>query len=162
MFELNSSNLPNDIKTAKSLELLGIEVEDNKEEVLNELSMYLFDTSQKGGSGDKIFDLVKDFNYYYVDFLKFGIDLNEDDISWWKFNAVLDGIFLQEKTCIGKVIEYRTWEKPSKNGERENLAYTSYMRKMRVKYALDIKKDTTNNLQTLFDSVKAKSKSKGE
>lgn len=119
--------------------------------------MYLFDTSPKKQSGGKkTFDLVKDYKYYYIDFLEIGIDLNEENISWWKFNAILDGIFLKKESTIGKVLEYRTWKKPSSNGKREEQEYNSFMAKMRKEYSLDDKDNIENNLRTLMDSVRAK------
>ena len=44
-------------------------------------------------------------------FLKLGIDLNKQDISWWEFDNLLEGILLTENTAIGKVLGYRTYEK---------------------------------------------------
>lgn len=143
------------------MELLGIEIDCMQAEVLNEVSLYLFDNSVVS-SGKKIFDLVKDFKYYYDDFIDKGIDLNTDKISWWKFNSILDGIFLKKESTIGKVIEYRTWEKPSKNGKKEELAYNSYMNKMRGEYSLDKNKMKENNLRTLVESARTKLKTKGE
>ena len=55
---------------------------------------------------------IQDFKYYFNDFLDKGINLLRDDMSWLEFNMILDGIFLQEHSCIGKVIGYRTYEKP--------------------------------------------------
>ena len=138
------------------MDLLGLKIDDNKEIILNEVSMYLFDTSPKTSGGKKVFDLVEDYKYYYVDFLEYNIDLNKDNISWWKFNSILDGIFLKKDSVIGKVIEYRTWQKPSKNGKKEENEYNNFMAKMRKEYSLKNENNIDNNLRTLMDSVRAK------
>ena len=142
------------------MSILGIDIDTLPAEVLNEISLYLFDNSLSS-SGKKTFDLLQDYEYYYPDFLEYGIDLNTDDISWWKFNSILGAIFLKEQSAIGSVLKFRTWEKPSKNGKREENAYNSYMNKMRSEYSLDKKKDIENNLKNLVESARAKAK-KGE
>lgn len=138
------------------MEILGINYGKYQNEILNEISLYLFDNTIQSG-GKKTFDLIKDYQYYYTDFLEYGIDLNTDDISWWKFNAILRAIFLKEHSTINSVLKFRTWEKPSKNGKREETAYNSYMNKMRSEYSLDKKKDIQNNLKNLVESARAKS-----
>ena len=61
---------------------MGIEVEEEYQEtVLNEISLYLFDNSKTEQNGKKVFDFELDYEYYWVDFLEKGINLNKDEIA---------------------------------------------------------------------------------
>lgn len=162
LFNLFKLNLPKKYQINFGLEILGIEIEEEyKEETLNEISLYLFDNSNSTNQGVKVFDYEEDYKYYYVDFLNKGIDLNKQDISWWEFDSILEGIFLQEHSTIGKVIEYRTYEKPGKNikqiEEKEHL----YNLQKKKQYALknnDDKKRTEENIRLMMNRVKEESK----
>ena len=62
---------------ANCLELLGIsEIEQNEAEfILDEVSKYIFNVNERHSNGEKTFDLELDYKYYFVDFLKLGINL---------------------------------------------------------------------------------------
>jgi len=112
---------------------------------------YLFkfnDTKEK-----KIFDLNLDYKYYYVDFLKFGIDLNEQDISWWKFDAILESIFLDENSTISKVVQFRTYKKPTKNNKQAEMDEHKAREKMKLKYALHDETSIDFNLERLYNFI---------
>ena len=103
--------------TENCLELLGIsDIEPaDREVVLDEVSKYIFNVNEKHSNEEKTFDLNLDYKYYFVDFLKMGINLNTDDISWWEFDAILEGLFLDENSNLSKMLAYRLYEKPPKD-----------------------------------------------
>lgn len=151
LFELYKLNLPKEIETKKGLEILGISVKkDIQEEVLNEISMYLFDLKGVKKSGEVVFDYLKDYRYYFVDFLKLGIDLNKQDISWWEFDAILEGIFLQEHSTIGQVLAYRTYKKPQKSSKTSEEAEHNYYMSKKRQYALK----QTPNIQKTEENIR--------
>jgi hypothetical protein len=91
-----------------------------------------------------------------------GIDLNRDNISWWEFDTILEGIFLQEQSTIGKVIQYRTYEKPTGNYKTaEQKEHKYYMDKKR-QYALPNPKSVDGGLERLYNYVKTKAGEKNE
>ena len=166
LFELFKNKFPKKFEIKKGLEILGIEVEEYlQEEVLNEISLYLFDNTISNKSGERIFDYNADFRYYYVDFLELGINLNKDNISWWEFDAILEGIFLQESSRIGQVITYRTYKKPSNNSRtNDELQHNYYMSKKR-QYALKEKqniKKIEENIRLMMSRAKEKSTTQPE
>jgi hypothetical protein len=84
-----------------------------------------------------------------------GIDLNKDDISWWQFDAILEGLFLDEHCSIGQVIAYRTYEKPSSNPKvSENKENRFYLDKKR-QYALPCQ-STISGLEKMWGYVEKK------
>jgi len=138
------------------MELLKIEIEEkDRSFVLDEIAKYLFNTNNKGG-GEKVFDLELDFKYYYVDFKKMGIDLNKDNISWWEFDTILEGIFLQEHSTIGKVIQYRTYEKPSGSYKTAEQKEHKFNMDKKRQYALPNPKSIDSGLERLYNYVKTK------
>lgn len=142
-------------KVDKGLEILGLNVQDNKEIILNEITEYLFNTKVKS-TGNKVFDLELDFKYYYVDFKRLGIDLLKDNITWWEFDTILEGIFLLDNSAIGQALKYRTYEKPSKNYKTsEEKEHKFYMEKKR-QYALPNPKSVENNLEKLWNYAEKK------
>lgn len=125
-------------RITKSLQILGVETQENREYILDQISQYVFDTSKKNGSvkTKKFFDINYDYKYYFPDFLKYGINLNKEDIDWWEFNKILDAILLDENSNMHKVLEYRNYEKPIKNEKtRENLRHQQMM-KLKKEYSL--------------------------
>ena len=81
------------------LEILGInDLRTEEQEIaLNEIAGYIFDVSNKSNHSKKTFDLNLDYKYYFVDFLKYGINLNKQDIDWWEFDTILEAIFSLEE-----------------------------------------------------------------
>lgn len=153
------------IKVSLGLKIIGLELElayQDKLFLMNEISSYIFDTSITN-NGKKVFDLEQDYKYYFIDFLKLGINLNKDNISWWEFDSILEGIFLNENSAISKVLQYRTYEKPSKNSKTsEQKEHRFYMEKKR-QYALKIADgDTTKGFEKLSDFLSKKVVKKNE
>jgi hypothetical protein len=161
LLNLFSSDFNEVYKQRKGLEILGVSV-DKKDTafVLNEIAKYVFNTQNKGG-GTKVFDLELDYKYYWADFKKMGIDLNTEKISWWEFDTILEAIFLQEHSTIGKVIQYRTYEKPTGNYKvSEQKEHNFYLQKKR-EYALKDNSDrikSENNLRLMAERAKDNSK----
>lgn len=122
--------------------------------ILDEITKYIFNTRNQT-NGEKTFDFEQDYKYYYYDFLKLGIDLNKQDISWWEFDTLLEGIMLTENTAIGKVLQYRTYEKPSKNIKVNEQKEEKFYQSMKRKYAL-IVKNIENGLEKMFNYVEKK------
>lgn len=159
LFHLFKMKLPQKYQVKYGLEILGIEVEEEYQEtVLNEISLYLFDNSKTEQNGKKVFDFELDYEYYWVDFLEKGINLNKDEISWWEFDKILGGLFLQEHSKIGKVIQYRTYKKPTKNSKvAEAEEHKFYLEKQR-QYALPLEEDTNvdKNIDNLWNFLSSK------
>lgn len=137
IFNLFETENPQRIK--KSLQILGIENINNEAYILDEITKYLFDVNSKKGIGKskkKNFDINYDYRFYFPDFLKYGINLNKDDIDWWEFTKILDAILLDKNSNMYKVMEYRNYEKPIKSQKaRENIKHQQ-MIKLKNKYAL--------------------------
>ena len=140
------------------LELLGIdEIETNEAEfILDELSKYIFNVNERHSNGEKTFDLELDYKYYFVDFLKLGINLNTDEISWWEFDAILEGLFLDENSNLSKMLAYRLYEKPPKNPKTQEEREHRFRMQMKRKYALPNKQNVENGLEKLFNYVEKK------
>lgn len=152
IFQLFRDNSP--FKVRKSLELLGLS--SNSSFLLNKISIYLFgrNGNNNAGNGSKNFDINLDYEYYYPDFLKYGIDLNTDRVDWWKFNKVLASILLDKNSNMYQIISFRLYEKPSKNikvqEEKEHKA------KIKLKQKYSLKDNSQNGLEKLWNYVEKK------
>lgn len=157
MFESDEIN-----KIDEGLKILGIyDIEDdvNKEALLNEISLYIFETQNKK-STEPIFDLELDYKYYFPDFFGKGINLNTDEISWWEFNSLLEAFFLNKKSTISTVLGYRTYKKPSSNIKtQENEQHRFYLA-MKRQYALPRKNNDSNGIEKLWGYIEKKVKNK--
>lgn len=140
------------------LELLGIsEIEQNEAEfVLDEVSKYIFNVNERHSSGEKTFDLELDYKYYFVDFLKLGINLNTDEISWWEFDAILEGLFLDENSNLSKMLSYRLYEKPPKNPKTQEEREHRFRMQMKRKYSLPNKQKVEESLEKLWGYAQKK------
>lgn len=155
-----------DFRISKGLEILGLDLDiekETKEFILNEITKYIFETSSTiKVASEKIFDYELDYKYYYSDFKKCGIDLNRDNITWWEFDTLLQGIFLTEETVIGKVIQYRTYKKSVKSQKAAELEEHRYYMERKRQFALPQKEQKIDeNLNKLWSFVSNKIK-KGE
>lgn len=123
------------------MELLGLDNIKNKSYVLDKISQYIFDTTQKGtgSKSKKNFDINYDYKFYFPDFLKYGINLNKEDIDWWEFNKILDAILLDSNSNMHKVLSYRDYEKPIKNEKTRETIKHQQMMKLKQRYALPTK-----------------------
>ena len=81
---------------------------------------------------EKIFDYEADFDAYFYDFFKLGIDLTESNIDWFKFNWILGGIMGEESSAISQRLQARCY-KPQKG---ENEKYKESMKKKKRLYSL--------------------------
>ena len=155
IFKLMKNNNPENIK--KSVELLGISDLSFEDQtiVLDEITKYVFDINQRHSNGEKTFDFELDYKYYFVDFLNFGngINLNKDEISWWEFDAILEGIFLNKHSILSTVLDYRLYEKPSKNPKVQEEKEHKFRMKMKRKYSLPIKTNVDVGLEKLWNYV---------
>lgn len=142
-----------DNKFEKSMEILGIK--GLPINILDDIFNYVFKNNKN--TGKKVFDYEHDYKYYYYDFFKLGIDLNKNDISWWQFDSILEGLFLDTHSAIGQVIQYRTYQKPTKNYKAsENKEHKFYMEKKR-QYMLPTKKvDTSKGFNALWNILEKK------
>lgn len=154
-------DMPERFKVKKGLEILGFNEcvsFETKGFILNEISNYIFDTSKSTKLNKKTFDFELDFKYYYYDFIKIGIDLLKDNISWWQFDSMLEDIFLMEHSAIGKVIEYRCYEKPTKNAKQAEQKENRFYMDMKRKYALYDPKSIEEGLNKLWLYAESKVK----
>ena len=146
------------------LEILGInDLRTEEQEIaLNEIAGYIFDVSNKSNHSKKTFDLNLDYKYYFVDFLKYGINLNKQDIDWWEFDTILEAIFLDSKSIMNKVMEYRLYEKPSKSAKVQEEKRHRFMLKMKQKYSLPLQENLDESLEKLWNYVEKKAGDKKE
>ena len=77
-----------------------------------------------------------DYKNYFPDFLKYGINLNKEDIDWWEFNKILDAIMIDENSNMHRVMEYRNYEKPVENEKTRKTLRHQQMMKLKQQYAL--------------------------
>lgn len=74
------------------------------------------------------FDFKTDADLIYAGFMQqYGIDLQEDDMHWWKFMILLEN--LGSDTRLQKVMEYRTIDTSSKNLSKEQRKFLKAMQK---------------------------------
>lgn len=140
----------------KSLNLLGLTNVRNESLVLDEISKYIFEIGKKGTGkkSKKNFDINYDYKFYFPDFLKYGVNLNKEDVDWWEFNKILDAILLDEHSNMFKVLQYRNYEKPIKNEKtRENIKHQQMM-KLKEKYSLPSK--STDGVEKLWNYLEKK------
>jgi hypothetical protein len=157
-------NLPEKFKTKKGLEILGIKKklnDDTREYLLGIISDYIFEQSNRP-SGKKTFDVELDYEYYFPDFLKYNVNLNKNDIPWWEFNSILGAIFLDENSNLSKVLDFRSYQKPSKNTKSSENELHLFRMKMKKLYSLPNEcgslEDTENNIRLLMQRIEDKNK----
>ena len=128
--------------------------------VLNEIAKYIFGKNQTAISKmqERVFDINLDYKYYFADFLKYGINLNKQDIDWWEFNSILSAILLDDKSAISTVIGYRTYKKPSDNPKVQADEMNKKYMELKMKYALPNKSNVDNGLQKLWGYLETKAK----
>lgn len=143
----------------KSLEVLGLPDNlVNKSFVLDQISKYIFETSSSLSKikGSKTFDLNYDYKYYFPDFLKYGINLNKQDIDWWEFDTILGAILIDENSNMKKILNYRTYEKPSKSEKTRETIKHQQMMKLKRKYALPTEHEDNSSLEKLWGYLEKK------
>lgn len=126
--------------------------DETKEYLLNEISDYIFESETVKQTNEKLFDLELDFKYYYPDFLKYDIDLMEEDISWFKFNSILTAIFVSKDSTMNKIIQYRAYKKPTKNAKTAEAEEHKMYMDLKRQYKLP-NDNSENNLEKLWKYV---------
>jgi len=81
---------------------------------------------------EKVFDYFADFDAYFYDFFKLGIDLTDSDLDWFKFNWLLNGIIEDDKSMICKRMMARGY----KSSKDETVEYRIHMNKKKSLYSL--------------------------
>lgn len=85
----------------------------------------------EGGRTKEIYSFEHDDEYIYAAFLEqYGIDLNTDDLHWWKFRALFRS--LKEDCLMSKIMMYRAIDITSDMSKAEQKFYRS----MKALYSL--------------------------
>lgn len=102
------------------------------------MAKYLFGTRKNGKSvcTQKSFDINIDYEHYFPDFLKYGYNLNKDDIDWWEFEKILKAIVKDKNSNMYQVLDFRTYERPPKSMKTQEEKMHNYRMKMKREYAL--------------------------
>jgi len=105
--------------------------------------------TKQGGSSN--FDHVKDYRYVYPSFKQlYGVDLNQENISWWEYKMMLEGCFFND--CILRsVADIRNRKIPPKADAKTKRELSS----LKHKYML---RTGDNGLGGMFRSLKGVSK----
>lgn len=135
---------------------MGLSDLKDKTYVLDKISQYIFDTTKKGVGikKEKNFDINYDYKFYFPDFMRYGINLNKEDVDWWEFNKILDSILLDNHSNMHRVLEYRNYEKPIKNDKTRETIKHQQMMKLKQKYSLPIKSE--NGAEKLWNYLQQK------
>jgi len=98
--------------------------------------------------GKKVFDFDVDANRIYAAFLQvYGIDLNQTDMHWWRFMALLNG--LPDGTKLSQVMSIRDQDVPKQT--TENGRYIERLRRMKAVYSLETQEDVERKVINIFD-----------
>lgn len=74
------------------------------------------------------FDFVEDADLIYAGFMQqYGIDLQEEDMHWWKFMILLEN--LGSDTRLSRIMEYRTIDTTSKHLSKEQRKFYQAMQR---------------------------------
>lgn len=95
------------------------------------------------------FDFSEDADLIYAGFLQqYGIDLQKEDMHWWKFMILLEN--LGSETRLQKIMEYRTIDTASKHLSKEQRKYYQAMQRY---YGLKIKVPTMTDKEKLIEEA---------
>lgn len=101
-----------------------------------------------GGSAKKIFDYDYDDGYICAAFMEqYHIDLNETNLHWWKFHALM--LSLSENTEFVKIMGYRAIDINSKM----TAAQKAFYQKMKKHYKLPVKKEEQQRITAIEDAL---------
>ena len=136
--------------------ILGV-AEYYNEEFFKKLYDYIFPKTPAVKS-KKSFDFKIDFRLLWADFkAEYNIDLLNDDINWWEFQALFERISLLDNiSSVNKVIGYRTAEIPRKNKNNKNQIKN--LRNMKARYRLE--EAEQNAIGEMLDQVFYKNEKK--
>lgn len=86
---------------------------------------------KRGDNDVRVIDYEGDAKLIYAAFLdQYGVDLDEADLHWWKFRAMLAG--LREDHRISKIMGYRAM----KTGSIKNKEYRKHVAEMKRLHAI--------------------------
>ena len=95
------------------------------------------------------FDFNEDADLIYAGFLQqYGIDLQKEDMHWWKFMILLEN--LGSETRLQKIMEYRTIDIASKHLSKEQR---KYYQAMQGYYGLKIKVPAMTDKEKLIEEA---------
>lgn len=104
-------------------------------------------TDKLESSGEKAVDYTIDADYIFAAFMeRYGIDLVESDMHWYKFQALFKGLY---DTKLNEIIGYRLWENTS--GKRD--AYTRQMEKLKTAWELPQESDEEDEDLKAFEAL---------
>lgn len=104
-------------------------------------------TDKLEGSSEKAVDYTIDADYIFAAFMeRYGIDLVESDMHWYKFQALFKGL---HDTKLNEIIGYRLWENTS--GKRD--AYTRQMEKLKLAWELPQESDEEDEDLKAFEAL---------
>lgn len=104
-------------------------------------------TDKLEGSSEKAVDYTIDADYIFTAFMeRYGIDLVESDMHWYKFQALFKGL---HDTKLNEIISYRLWENTSGNHD----AYTRQMEKLKTAWELPQESDEEDEDLKAFEAL---------
>ncbi len=104
-------------------------------------------TESKEQGSDKAVDYAIDADYIFAAFMeRYGIDLVESEMHWYKFQALFKGL---HDTKLNEIIGYRLWENTS--GKRD--AYTRQMEKLKTAWELPQESDEEDEDLKAFEAL---------
>lgn len=106
---------------------------------------HILPRSEKGS--ENILDYDIDADYIFAAFMeRYGIDLVESEIHWYKFNALFCGL---HDTKLNEIIGYRSYE--NKDGKQN--AYTRQMEKLKTAWELPQESDENDEDLQAFEAL---------
>jgi len=137
-------------------ELITLDIELNIEQkirLINDIFHSLFKPNKS--SGKKSIDYLIDYRLIWDSFKGHRqIDLNINKINWWEFSACLEGLLLEGKCSIAKVVEIRQTKIPKQ--DKYNKEHIESLRSLKSSYALGGSSDKNKVLADLFNFLKIK------
>ena len=98
-------------------------------------------------SGEKAVDYAIDADYIFAAFMeRYGIDLVENEMHWYKFQALFKGL---HDTKLNEIIGYRLWE----NTTAKRDAYTRQMEKLKTAWVLPQESDEDDGDLKTFEAL---------
>ncbi len=98
----------------------------------------------------RTFDLLIDENLIYCAFLQvYGIDLLEQDLHWWVFMELVDG--LPDGTRLSEIMKLRGMEPPKLT--KDNAEQVAEFKEMQKRVALEPLKSYSEKLDDLFHMI---------
>lgn len=141
----------------------SLEFTDNYQKILDNVIDYILGTDTNSNP-DRIIDIEQDYRYIWSAFMtEAHINLNKDNLDWWEFITLLEGILLKGENTYTKVLGYRTYKKPLKNFKQAEAMEHKRNLELKQQYALkkspeDIKKMIDEGIHSMFLCLKGRAK----